>query len=231
MTAGLIVCAAALAVAIAAGLTWRRRNGRMRPVPGGRPIAGQAAVAEGSAGEAADGNAATGRPTAEQAATGQAAPERAATGQAAAGQAAAGQETAGQETAGQAVADHPGVGRPAAGRAPRRLPRSRVTSSGPDITDAELGGPLGSRATLLQFSSAFCAPCRATRRVLAEVAGMTDGVAHLEIDAESHLDLVRRLDVRRTPTVFVLGPDGRIAHRASGQPRKADVIAALGEVT
>lgn len=226
MTAGLIVCVAALAVATAAGLIWRRRNGRMRPVPGGRPIAGQAAVAEGSAGEAADGNAATGRPTAEQAATGQAAPERAATGQAAAG----------QETAGQAVAGHPGVGWPAAGRAAagrdaRRQPRSRVTSSGPDITDAELGGPLGSRATLLQFSSAFCAPCRATRRVLAEVAGMTDGVAHLEIDAESHLDLVRRLDVRRTPTVFVLGPDGRIAHRASGQPRKADVIAALGEVT
>jgi hypothetical protein len=60
---------------------------------------------------------------------------------------------------------------------------------------------------------------------------MTDGVAHLEIDAESHLELVRRLDVRRTPTVFVLGPDGRIAHRASGQPRKADVIAALGAVT
>ncbi len=221
MTAGLIVCVAALAVATAAGLIWRRRNGRMRPVPGGRPLAGQAAVAEGSAGEAADGNAATGRPIAEQTATGQAPPERAATGQAAAG----------QETAGQAVAAHPGVGRPAAGRAARRQPRSRVTSSGPDITDAELGGPLGSRATLLQFSSAFCAPCRATRRVLAEVAGMTDGVAHLEIDAESHLDLVRRLDVRRTPTVFVLGPDGRIAHRASGQPRKADVIAALGEVT
>ena len=59
----------------------------------------------------------------------------------------------------------------------------------------------------------------------------TDGIAHVEIDAESHLDLVRRLDVRRTPTVLVLGPDGRIARRASGQPRKADVIAALGEVT
>ena len=29
---------------------------------------------------------------------------------------------------------------------------------------------LGERATLLQFSSAFCAPCRATRRVLADVA-------------------------------------------------------------
>ena len=104
------------------------------------------------------------------------------------------------------------------------------SSPAPRVTVAELGQPLGSRATLLQFSSAFCAPCRATRRILGEVAGMTDGVAHVEIDAESRLDLVRLLDVRRTPTVFVLGPDGLIAKRASGQPRKADVIAALGAV-
>jgi thiol-disulfide isomerase/thioredoxin len=101
----------------------------------------------------------------------------------------------------------------------------------PGLTTADLGAPLGARATLVQFSTAFCAPCRATRQVLADVAAMTDGIAHVEIDAESHLDLVRRLDVRRTPTVLVLGPDGRIARRASGQPRKADVIAALGEVT
>ena len=103
--------------------------------------------------------------------------------------------------------------------------------AGPGLTTADLGAPLGARATLVQFSTAFCAPCRATRQVLADVAAMTDGIAHVEIDAESHLDLVRRLDVRRTPTVLVLGPDGRIARRASGQPRKADVIAALGEVT
>jgi thiol-disulfide isomerase/thioredoxin len=101
---------------------------------------------------------------------------------------------------------------------------------GPLITGADLGLPLGERATLVQFSTAFCAPCRATRQILAEVAGMTEGVAHVEVDAESHLDLVRRLDVRRTPTVLVVGPDGRIAKRASGQPRKADVIAALGDV-
>jgi thiol-disulfide isomerase/thioredoxin len=101
----------------------------------------------------------------------------------------------------------------------------------PALTMADLGAPLGVRATLVQFSTSFCAPCRATRRVLADVAAMTDGIAHVEIDAESHLDLVRRLDVRRTPTVLVLGPDGQIARRASGQPRKADVIAALGEVT
>jgi thiol-disulfide isomerase/thioredoxin len=111
-----------------------------------------------------------------------------------------------------------------------RSPAVQAAGTGLPMTGAELGESLGQRATLVQFSTAFCAPCRATRRILAEVAGMTDGVAHVEIDAESHLDLVRRLDIRRTPTVLVLGPDGRIAKRATGQPRKADVIAALGHV-
>jgi thiol-disulfide isomerase/thioredoxin len=100
-----------------------------------------------------------------------------------------------------------------------------------DRVDAdELGAPLGERATLLQFSSAFCAPCRTTRVVLEEVAGMVEGVRHVELDAESHLDLVRRLDVRRTPTVLVLDPSGLVRVRAAGAPRKADVIAALGTV-
>ncbi|MFD8999447.1 thioredoxin family protein [Streptomyces sp. NPDC059582] len=91
-----------------------------------------------------------------------------------------------------------------------------------------LGGELGERATLVQFSSAFCAPCRATRRVLDEVARLVPGVAHVEIDAEAHLDLVRELDILKTPTVLVLDAAGRVVRRAAGQPRKADVIAALG---
>ncbi|GAB3206855.1 thioredoxin family protein [Marinactinospora thermotolerans] len=93
---------------------------------------------------------------------------------------------------------------------------------------AELGAPLGERATLVQFSTAFCQPCRATRRILADVAALVQGVAHVEIDAESHLELVRRLGVDRTPTVLVLDAGGRIVRQASGTPRKADVIAALG---
>jgi len=101
---------------------------------------------------------------------------------------------------------------------------------GSALTAADLRHDLGARATLVQFSSAFCAPCRATRQILAEVAGMVDGVAHVEIDAESRLDLVRRLNVYSTPTVAVLAPDGRIVRQASGQPRKADVIAALGQM-
>jgi thiol-disulfide isomerase/thioredoxin len=95
------------------------------------------------------------------------------------------------------------------------------------VTAAELGGELGERATLLQFSSAFCAPCRATRRTLAEVEGMVAGVRHVELDAESHLELVRRLDILRTPTTLVLDSTGAVVKRASGAPRKPDVIAAL----
>ena len=99
------------------------------------------------------------------------------------------------------------------------------------LTMAELGQPLGTRATLLQFSSSFCAPCRAARQLLADVATRDAGVAHVEIDVADRLDLVRRLDVRRTPTVFVLGPQGQITRRASGLPRRDDVLAAVALAT
>ncbi|MEV6113962.1 thioredoxin family protein [Streptomyces sp. NPDC052109] len=113
----------------------------------------------------------------------------------------------------------------------RRSGRVRVRGrdEGKRLEAAVLGGELGERATLVQFSSAFCAPCRATRRVLGEVAGMVPGVTHVEIDAEARLDLVRELGILKTPTVLVLDADGRVVRRATGQPRKADVIAALGE--
>jgi thiol-disulfide isomerase/thioredoxin len=101
----------------------------------------------------------------------------------------------------------------------------------PDVlTEADLGGRLGRQATLVQFSTAFCAPCRPTRQLLAQVADMVDGVTHVEVDAAERLDLVRRLRINSTPTVLVLGPDGAIVKRAAGLPRKADVIAALGTV-
>jgi thiol-disulfide isomerase/thioredoxin len=185
VTAGLIVCVAALALATVGGLGLRRRNGRFRPVAASAAVRAAARTVAG----------------AEQAAAGAGSPRSASQAPAGTGEALAGQGGA------------------------------TLAGTAPYISWADLGQPLGTRATLVQFSSAFCAPCRATRQVLAEVAGMTTGVAHVEIDAESHLELVRRLDVRRTPTVFVLGPDGRISRRASGQPRKADLIAALGEVT
>ncbi len=96
------------------------------------------------------------------------------------------------------------------------------------VTAQEIGAPLAPVATLVQFSSAFCQPCRATRQVLGDVSDMVDGVSHVEIDAEHHLELVRRLHIMRTPTVLVVDAHGAIRKRASGQPRRADVIAAIG---
>ncbi|MET3962345.1 thiol-disulfide isomerase/thioredoxin [Marmoricola sp. OAE513] len=88
-------------------------------------------------------------------------------------------------------------------------------------------GELGERYTLLQFSSAFCAPCRATRRILEDVAHIVPGVAHLEVDAEHHLDVVRRLGILRTPTTLILDGSGSEITRATGAPTKQQVLGAL----
>jgi thiol-disulfide isomerase/thioredoxin len=103
-------------------------------------------------------------------------------------------------------------------------------TAGSVLTAADLGASLGDRATLVQFSTDFCAYCGPTRELLAEVARSRDGVALVEIDASRRMDLARRLNVFSTPTVFVLAADGAIARRASGQPRKADVLAAVSSV-
>jgi thiol-disulfide isomerase/thioredoxin len=105
-------------------------------------------------------------------------------------------------------------------------------SRDPGFTWSKVGAALpaeelGERATLVQFSSAFCAPCRTTRLVLADVAAKEHGVRHVEVDAEQHLDLVRALDVRRTPTTLVLDADGRELVRAAGAPTRQQVLAAL----
>jgi thiol-disulfide isomerase/thioredoxin len=105
--------------------------------------------------------------------------------------------------------------------------RFRTRSGSEVLTADDLGHELGERATLLHFSSAFCAPCRTVRTLLGDVADRADGVAVVEIDAESHLELVRRLDVMRTPTVLVLDARGAIVRRASGLPRRDQVLAAL----
>lgn len=94
---------------------------------------------------------------------------------------------------------------------------------------AELG-VTPAKATLLQFSSAFCAPCRAVRRVSSEVADLIPGVRHVEVDAESHLEAVRALGIWRTPTLLVLDADGRVVKRATGVPGKPQLIAVLGGI-
>ena len=136
---------------------------------------------------------------------------------------------AGQRRGASATADlPPGSSTPVAGDSAKSA--DKPASGGDVLTEADLGAELGERATLVQFSTVFCAPCRPTRLILAQVADMVAGVRHVEIDATERLDLVGRLRINSTPTILVLGPGGALGKRASGLPRKADVIAALGQV-
>lgn len=94
------------------------------------------------------------------------------------------------------------------------------------LTPADIGA-LGERATLLQFSSAFCTPCRATRVILGEVAAISVGVIHIDIAAEEKLELVRKVGILSTPTTLILDSKGFEIARAVGAPRKAQVLASL----
>ena len=98
------------------------------------------------------------------------------------------------------------------------------------ITPSDIGSDLGSRVTLVQFSSAFCTPCRATRALLTDITADLDDVKHIDIDAEKNLDLVRRLDIRSTPTTLVIDKSGVEVGRAVGAPKRAEVLATLSAI-
>jgi thioredoxin-like negative regulator of GroEL len=111
-----------------------------------------------------------------------------------------------------------------------RAGSARAAPSGAVLTAADLGATLGERATLVQFSTGFCAYCGPVRELLSEVARAHEGVAFVEVDAARRPDLARRLRVRSTPTILVLAADGSVARRASGRPRRSDVLAVVGDV-
>jgi thiol-disulfide isomerase/thioredoxin len=98
------------------------------------------------------------------------------------------------------------------------------------ITAQMIGTDLGPRVTVVQFSSAFCTPCRATRALISDVtAGMAD-VKYVEIDAEDQLELVRTLDIRSTPTTLFVDRNGHEVGRAMGAPKRAQVLTAIDAI-
>jgi thiol-disulfide isomerase/thioredoxin len=109
-----------------------------------------------------------------------------------------------------------------------RAPAAVAAPVGPQPQDVliELGvRPADAELTVVQFSTAFCAPCRATRARLQQLQATRPGLAYVDIDAEENLAAVRELDIRRTPTLFYLGRDGRLIGRSSGAPRPEELTA------
>jgi hypothetical protein len=117
-----------------------------------------------------------------------------------------------------------------------RSPKNHVLpgrSSAPTevLTSVDLSRELGTRGTLVQFSSATCATCPQVRRGLTELVASQPGVVHVDLQSEEHMGLVRRFSVFRTPTVLLLNPDGAIHSRTSGPLTPTRALAALAQLS
>ena len=108
--------------------------------------------------------------------------------------------------------------------------RRKKTVNGPKLDASIIGVELGSRVTMVQFSSAFCSPCRATKALLEDMVKTMPDVRYAHIDAESHLELVRQLDIRSTPTTLFLNASGVEVGRAMGTPKRSQVLAAVNAI-
>lgn len=108
--------------------------------------------------------------------------------------------------------------------------RKKKTFNGPKLDEQIIGVELGSRVTMVQFSSAFCSPCRATKALLEDMVKKMPDVRYAHIDAESHLELVRKLDIRSTPTTLFLNGDGIEVGRAMGTPKRSQVLDAVNAI-
>ena len=95
------------------------------------------------------------------------------------------------------------------------------------ISEGEFDGKYGSRLTILQFSTTFCSECRTAKAIVKDVVKDYKDITYVEVDAESNLDLVRRVDIRSTPTTIFLNNNGFEIARAKGAPKRDQLIKAI----
>jgi thioredoxin-related protein len=95
------------------------------------------------------------------------------------------------------------------------------------ISEGEFGGKYGSRLTILQFSTTFCSECRTAKAIVKDVVKESKEITYVEVDAESNLDLVRKVDIRSTPTTIFLDSKGFEIARAKGAPKRDQLIKAI----
>ena len=97
------------------------------------------------------------------------------------------------------------------------------------FTPADFDGTVafGDRATLVQFSTEFCARCPSTERMLRTVASEFGGVDVSVVDLTSRQDLATRFRITQTPTVLVLDAVGGQLARSAGVPQRSAIEAVL----
>jgi thiol-disulfide isomerase/thioredoxin len=98
------------------------------------------------------------------------------------------------------------------------------------IDELDADAVAGNGATLLQFSTEVCAPCRSAHRVLGELAEQVEGVTHVDVDVTRRPDLANRFNLLQSPTTLILDGRGVVRARIGGAPRPADVRVELDRI-
>lgn len=97
------------------------------------------------------------------------------------------------------------------------------------------GAPtFGSQATLLQFSTEVCTPCKVTHtllnRLASELGGGTGEINHIDIDVSSRPEIANRFNLLQSPTTFILDGNGVLRARIGGAPKHSEVKAELERI-
>ncbi|WP_349774945.1 thioredoxin family protein [Curtobacterium sp. MCPF17_002] len=79
------------------------------------------------------------------------------------------------------------------------------------------------------WTSAFCAPCAAARRVSAEASTLVPGLHVTERDVANHPDRAEDLGIRSTPTIIVRRDDGAEVFRSPGVPTRDQLLLAIAK--
>lgn len=98
------------------------------------------------------------------------------------------------------------------------------------ISKSEIGIDLGQRVTIMQFSSAFCSPCKATAQIITNLVKDMSDVVYTQIKSEENLKLIEKFDIKSTPTVVFFNGHGMEVGRAVGTPTNDQVLAAISSV-
>jgi len=115
------------------------------------------------------------------------------------------------------------------GTARRSVTTETGTDGAPSLADVGISLP-ASQISVVQFSGEFCAVCPQARTLVERVLRDHPDISHVEIDVAEHLEVVRALGIRRTPTLLIVDRLGRAVHRASGMPREPELRRAIADL-